>query len=312
MSWSSTDGAAVADASLRALTLAADAGRASGDGRLAAVVRRRTTRPAEVGGAARALTGRPIVYVVVRRPAGRLRCPRPGRRATWPSVGRLRSAPSGRRRAAATDRGSDVLAHLGAITGLPVAADCLSAGPSAPGRLRADPASAGRAACSRTPCWRRRWRCSTVAADAVPARLGAERPASTVHAFAARCPAGGPAGARGRISRARRPGCRWPRPGSWSAAAAASAARTGSRALEELAGAARRHARGVAGGDQPGLAAAPAAGRPDRHQDRPGAVPGLRDQRRDPAHGGLPERQAPAWRSTPTRTRRSSPAPTTR
>ena len=35
--------------------------------------------------------------------------------------------------AAATDRGSEVLAHLGAITGLPVAANCLSAVPAGPG-----------------------------------------------------------------------------------------------------------------------------------------------------------------------------------
>ncbi len=35
--------------------------------------------------------------------------------------------------AAATDRGSEVLAHLGALTGLPVAANCISARPQAPG-----------------------------------------------------------------------------------------------------------------------------------------------------------------------------------
>ncbi len=36
--------------------------------------------------------------------------------------------------AAATDRGSEVMAHLGALTGLPVAANCLSAVPDAAGR----------------------------------------------------------------------------------------------------------------------------------------------------------------------------------
>jgi electron transfer flavoprotein alpha subunit len=36
--------------------------------------------------------------------------------------------------AAATDRGSEVMAHLGALTGLPVAANCLSAVPGAAGR----------------------------------------------------------------------------------------------------------------------------------------------------------------------------------
>ncbi len=38
--------------------------------------------------------------------------------------------------AAATDRGSEVLAHLGAITGLPMAANCVSAVRSAPGECR--------------------------------------------------------------------------------------------------------------------------------------------------------------------------------
>ena len=35
--------------------------------------------------------------------------------------------------AAGTDRGSEVMAHLGALTGLPMAANCVSAGPSGPG-----------------------------------------------------------------------------------------------------------------------------------------------------------------------------------
>jgi electron transfer flavoprotein alpha subunit len=38
--------------------------------------------------------------------------------------------------AAGTDRGSEVLAHLGAITGLPMAANCVSAAASGPGRFQ--------------------------------------------------------------------------------------------------------------------------------------------------------------------------------
>src|SRR5215472_7127253 len=38
--------------------------------------------------------------------------------------------------AAATDRGNEVLAHLGAITGLPMAANCVSASRVAPGQCR--------------------------------------------------------------------------------------------------------------------------------------------------------------------------------
>ena len=38
--------------------------------------------------------------------------------------------------AAATDRGNEVLAHLGAITGLPMAANCVSASRTAPGQCR--------------------------------------------------------------------------------------------------------------------------------------------------------------------------------
>jgi electron transfer flavoprotein alpha subunit len=91
--------------------------------------------------------------------------------------------------AAATDRGSEVLAHLGAITGLPVAANCVSVRPAEPGRWE---------------LVRQRWAGSlledaeleaplallTVAADAVPARLGTEAAASTVHLLRPDIPAG--------------------------------------------------------------------------------------------------------------------------
>ena len=50
-----------------------------------------------------------------------------------------------------------------------------------------------------------------------------------------------------------------------------------------------------------------AAGRPDRHQDHAGAVPRLRDQRRDPAHRQLRQRQA--HRRGQLRRRRADPQP---
>jgi electron transfer flavoprotein alpha subunit len=82
--------------------------------------------------------------------------------------------------AAATDRGSEVLAHLGAMTGLPVAANCVSVRPTGPGRWE---------------LVRQRWAGSlledaeleadlavlSVAADAVPARAADQAAAGTVH-----------------------------------------------------------------------------------------------------------------------------------
>ena len=82
--------------------------------------------------------------------------------------------------AAATDRGSEVLAHLGAMTGLPVAANCVGARAAEPGRWE---------------LVRQRWAGSlledaelkarlallTVAADAVASRPGTKAAASTVH-----------------------------------------------------------------------------------------------------------------------------------
>ena len=91
--------------------------------------------------------------------------------------------------AAGNDRGSEVLAHLGAITGEPVAANCISVTPAGPGRWE---------------LVRQRWAGSliedaeleatlalfTVAADAVPARLGTETAASPVHVLRPDIPAG--------------------------------------------------------------------------------------------------------------------------
>jgi electron transfer flavoprotein alpha subunit len=90
--------------------------------------------------------------------------------------------------AAATDRGSEVLAHLGAMTGLPVAANCVSARAAEPGRWE---------------LVRQRWAGSlledaeleaalallTVAADAVVARPGTKAAASTVHLLRPSIPA---------------------------------------------------------------------------------------------------------------------------
>jgi electron transfer flavoprotein alpha subunit len=84
--------------------------------------------------------------------------------------------------AAATDRGGEVLAHLGALTGLPVAANCVSAAMTGPGRWR---------------LVRQRWAGSvledatlaagvallTVAADAVAAAPGAAESAPEVCTF---------------------------------------------------------------------------------------------------------------------------------
>ncbi len=60
--------------------------------------------------------------------------------------------------AAATDRGNEVMAHLAALIGLPMAANCLAvdAAEAAP---TSSSGSAGRACCSRTPPWTPRPRC---------------------------------------------------------------------------------------------------------------------------------------------------------
>lgn len=128
--------------------------------------------------------------------------------------------------AAGTDRGNEVLAHVGAITGLPMAANCASAEANADGTLR---------------LVRHRWAGSlledavldaspallTVAVDAVPAAAAAAPAETSVHGYQ---PALDEADLRvAATESAERSGeCRWPRRGWWSAAGAASAARTGS------------------------------------------------------------------------------------
>ena len=128
--------------------------------------------------------------------------------------------------AAATDHGNEVLAHLAAITGLPMAANCATAA-RAPGGTCRSSGTAGPAACWRMPCSTRRRRCSPW-------------PSTPSRQLRRRCPPRSwctpisPPWTR-RTSRSAPPsrpsaaaGCRWPRRGWWSAAAAASAARRAS------------------------------------------------------------------------------------
>jgi electron transfer flavoprotein alpha subunit len=113
----------VADGSLRALTLARGlAGGAGGD--LAAVV---FADAAEVPVADLAAYGVSDVYAV----AVDGYAPQAWARAIAGLLPGGGSVPAVV--AAGTDHGNEVLAHLGAITGLPMAANCISAGPADPG-----------------------------------------------------------------------------------------------------------------------------------------------------------------------------------
>ncbi|HYA51837.1 MAG TPA: electron transfer flavoprotein subunit alpha/FixB family protein [Streptosporangiaceae bacterium] len=116
------DGTGAADASLRALTFARDV--AGPGGQLAAVVF--GAAPADEALAAYGVTD---VYVTG-----------PGQLAgyaplAWARVlaGLVSQTGADAVLAAGTDRGSEVMAHLGALTGLPMAANCVSAARSGPG-----------------------------------------------------------------------------------------------------------------------------------------------------------------------------------
>jgi electron transfer flavoprotein alpha subunit len=116
------DGTGAADASLRALTFARDV--AGPGGQLAAVVF--GEQPA---GEALAAYGVTDAYVTA-----------PGQLAgyaplAWARVlaGLVSQTGADAVLAAGTDRGSEVMAHLGALTGLPMAANCVSATRSGPG-----------------------------------------------------------------------------------------------------------------------------------------------------------------------------------
>ncbi|HEU5419441.1 MAG TPA: electron transfer flavoprotein subunit alpha/FixB family protein [Streptosporangiaceae bacterium] len=170
------DGGAAADASLRALTLArALAG--SGGGEVAAVL----FAPADAAGPPAAELGAFGVRDVYAVQAGDGYAP-----AAWArGLAELAvSAAAAGVVAAATDRGSEVLAHLGAITGQPVAASCIAARWTSPGLCE---------------LVRHRWAGSlledaaleatltllTVASDAVPAEPAASPADAEVHSF---CP----------------------------------------------------------------------------------------------------------------------------
>jgi electron transfer flavoprotein alpha subunit len=126
------DGAGITDASLRAVGF----GRllaAAGGGELTAVLFAGADSGATEGGAAAAqlaAAGAAGVCVVT---AGGLTdyAPVAWARALQQLAG---SGPVSAVIAAATDRGSEVLAHLGALSGLPVAANCVSAAPDGQAR----------------------------------------------------------------------------------------------------------------------------------------------------------------------------------
>ncbi|HEX3493714.1 MAG TPA: electron transfer flavoprotein subunit alpha/FixB family protein [Streptosporangiaceae bacterium] len=170
------DGDSVADASLRALTLAGELSEP-----LAAVVFTAGQQPPAPAAEQLATAGVADVYAVsvpAYAPAAWARV-----LAELSESGAVSAVV-----AAATDRGSEVLAHLGAMTGLPVAANCVSARAAGTGRWE---------------LVRQRWAGSlledaeleatlallTVAADAVAARPGTEAAASTVHLLRPSIPA---------------------------------------------------------------------------------------------------------------------------
>ena len=117
------DGGAPADASLRALTLARTLAESAG-GEVAAVL---FAAPDQVPAAELAVFGVRDIYAMR---AGDAYAP-----AAWArGLAELAvCAAAAGVVAAATDRGSEVLAHLGAITGQPVAASCIAARWTSPG-----------------------------------------------------------------------------------------------------------------------------------------------------------------------------------
>src|SRR6185312_3104290 len=113
------DGTGAADASLRALTFARDV--AGPGGQLAAVVFGEAGAPAGEAPAGETLAAYGVTDAYVTEPA-QLAGYAP---LAWARVLAVL--------AAGTDRGSEVMAHLGALTGLPMAANCVSAARSGPG-----------------------------------------------------------------------------------------------------------------------------------------------------------------------------------
>ena len=121
------DGDSVTDSSLRALTLASGLVPADGEGLAAAIF----PRPADdLDALATTLGCRSVadLHAIVPEP---LTGYAPAARARS-LAGLLADTSATAVVAAATDHGSEVMAHLGAITGLPVAANCIAASHSAP------------------------------------------------------------------------------------------------------------------------------------------------------------------------------------
>ena len=123
------DGTGAADASLRALTFARDV--AGPGGGLAAAVFGEAGVLADGTPAAAALAGHGVTDAYVTGP-GQIAGYAP---LAWARAlaGLAEATGAGAVLAAGTDRGSEVMAHLGALTGLPMAANCVSAAPASDG-----------------------------------------------------------------------------------------------------------------------------------------------------------------------------------
>jgi electron transfer flavoprotein alpha subunit len=123
------DGTGAADASLRALTFARDV--AGPDGQLAAVVFGEAGALAGEAPAGETLAAHGVTDAYVVEPA-QLAGYAP---LAWARVlaGLAGQTGADAVLAAGTDRGSEVMAHLGALAGLPMAANCVSAARTGPG-----------------------------------------------------------------------------------------------------------------------------------------------------------------------------------
>jgi electron transfer flavoprotein alpha subunit len=123
------DGTGAADASLRALTFAREV--AGPGGQLGAVVFGESGAPAGEAPAGETLAAYGVTDAYVIEPA-QLAGYAP---LAWARVlaGLAGQMGADAVLAAGTDRGSEVMAHLGALTGLPMAANCVSAARSGPG-----------------------------------------------------------------------------------------------------------------------------------------------------------------------------------
>ena len=229
------------------------------------------------------------------------------RRARWPR------GPPTVVIAAGSDRGNEVLAHVAARTGLPAGRE-LRRRPR-PATRGGSPASAGPAACSRTPRSTDAVRLLTVAPARRRGRRVGRRPARRPSTRFT------PALSDERTSSCASRGREAPTPGAISLTDARVVV-GGGRGVGQRRGLRRRSRSWPACwaapsacsrvGDQRRLAAARGADRPDRPADRARPLHRLRHQRRDPAHRRLQGGQADPGHQHATRSRRSWAAPTTR